>query len=69
MFTKSSATSSATKNTKYFWNTVEEKLVAPLRIINLFIKVFAIPFVDIVWNFSDNLLNLFSTSTFLFYLK
>ena len=37
--------------------------MAPLRLLNLFIKSFFNPFVDIALTFSGSLFNLFSTST------
>ena len=50
-------------NITYFWNIPEEKYFAPLRIINLFIKSFVNPFVDIALTFSDSSFNSFLTST------
>ena len=41
-------------NTKWFWNIPKEKYFAPLRIINLFIKHFVNPFVDIALTFFDS---------------
>ena len=46
-------------NTKQFGNIPEEKYFAPLRILNLFIKYFVNPFVDIALTFSDNSFNSF----------
>ena len=53
----------ASINGKYFWNIPEEKYFAPLTILNLFIKSFDNPFVNIALTFSDSSLNWFSTST------
>ena len=36
---------------RYFWNIPEEKYFVPLRILNLFVKSFLNPFVDIAWTF------------------
>ena len=41
----------------------EEKYFARLRILNLFVKFFVYPFVDIALTFSDSSFNSFSTST------
>ena len=41
-------------NTKQFWNIPEEKYFAPLRILNLSIKSFVNPFVDIALTFFDS---------------
>ena len=46
-------------NTKQFWNIPEEKCFAPLRILNLFIRCFVNPFVDIALTFFDNSFNSF----------
>ena len=46
-------------NTKQFWNIPEEKYFAPLRILNLFIKSFVNPFVDIALTFFDSSFNSF----------
>ena len=46
-------------NTKCFWNILEGESFAPLRILNLFIKSFVYPFVDIALTFSDSSFNLF----------
>ena len=46
-------------NTKYFSNIPEEKYVAPLRVLNLSIKSFANPFVDLALIFCDRSFNSF----------
>ena len=46
-------------NTKQFWNIPEEKYFAPLRILNLSIKSFVNPSVDIALTFFDSSFNLF----------
>ena len=46
-------------DTKYFWNIPEEKYIAPLRILNLFIKSFVNPFVDTTLIFFDSSFNSF----------
>ena len=46
-------------DTKYSWNIPEEKYIAPLRIVNLFIKSFVNPFVDITLDFFDSSFNSF----------
>ena len=46
-------------NTKYFRNIPEEKYFASVRILNLFIKYFANPFVDIALSFCDSFFNTF----------
>ena len=46
-------------NTKWFWNIPEEKYFSSLRILNLFIKSFVNPFVDIALTFFDSLFNSF----------
>ena len=38
-------------NAKFFWNIPKEKYFAPLIILNLFIKSFVNPFVDIAFKF------------------
>ena len=41
-------------NTKWFWRIPKEKYFAPLKIINLFVKSFLNPLVDIALTFSDS---------------
>ena len=48
---------------KWFCNVPEEKYLLPLRILDLFIKSFVNPFVDIASTFFDSSFNLFSLST------
>ena len=42
-----------------FWNIPKEKYFSPLRALNLFIKSFVNPFVDIALTFFDSLFILF----------
>ena len=51
--------------TKLSWYITEEKYFAPLRILNLFIKSFVNPFVNIAWTFFDSLFNSFYLNVFL----
>ena len=46
--------------TKYFWNIPKENYFSQIRILNLFIKSFVNPFVDIALSFYDSSFNLFS---------
>ena len=46
-------------NTKPFWNIIKEKYFAPLRMLNLFIKSFVNPFLDIALTFFGSSFNLF----------
>ena len=46
-------------NTKLFWSIPEEKYFATLRKLNLFIKSFVNPFVDISLTFFDSSFNSF----------
>ena len=46
-------------NTKLFWNIPKEKYFAPLRMLNLFIKSFVNPFLDIALTFFGSSFNLF----------
>ena len=46
-------------NTKQFWNIPEEKFFALLRILNLFIKSFVNPFVDVALTLFDISFNSF----------
>ena len=46
-------------NSKYFWNILEEKYFAPLKILNLLIESFVNPFVNIALTFSQSLFNCF----------
>ena len=55
-------------DTKYFWNIPEEKYIAPLRILNLFMKSFVNPFVDITLIFFDSSFNSFLFEVTLFIL-
>ena len=50
-------------NTQQFWNIPEEKILAPLRILYLFIKSLVNPFVVTTLTISDSSFNSFSTST------
>ena len=59
----------AGRNTKHFWNILEEKYFAPLRILYPFIKSLVSPFVDIASTFFDSLFNSSSTSTCFVLLK
>ena len=55
-------------NTKLFWNIPKEKYFAPLRMLNLFIKSFVNPFLDIALTFFGSSFNLFLfDATFLVY--
>ena len=49
-------------NTKKLWDIPEENYFPPLRILNLFIKSFVNPFLDIAWTFFDSSANSFLTS-------
>ena len=55
-------------NTKYFWNILEQNYIAPLRILNLFVKSFGNPFVDITLTFFNSLFNSFLFEVTLFIL-
>ena len=44
-------------NTKLFWNNPEEKYFSQLRMLNLFIKSFVNPFVDVALTFFDSSFN------------
>ena len=46
-------------NTKPFWNIIKEKYFASLRMLNLFIKSFVNPFLDIALTFFGSSFNLF----------
>ena len=46
-------------NTKLFWNIPKEKYFAPLRMLNLFIKSFVNPFLDIALTFFGSSFNVF----------
>ena len=46
-------------NIKRFWNIPKQKYFAPSRIINLLIKSFFIPFVDMTLNFLESSSNSF----------
>ena len=46
-------------NTKPFWNIIKEKYFDPLRMLNLFIKSFVNPFLDIALTFFGSSFNLF----------
>ena len=50
-------------NTQQFWNIPEEKIVALLRILNLFIKSLVNPFFVTILTISDSSFNSFSTNT------
>ena len=55
-------------NTRLFWNIPKEKYFAPLRMLNLFIKSFVNPFLDIALTFFGSSFNLFLfDATFLVY--
>ena len=55
-------------NTKLFWNIPKEKYFAPLIMLNLFIKSFVNPFLDIALTFFGSSFNLFLfDATFLVY--
>ena len=46
-------------NTKLFWNIPKGKYFAPLRMLNLFIKSFVNPFLDIALTFFGSSFNVF----------